>query len=114
VNGARILRDVEAVTRIKDSQRVPGQQIHPEILAMHELLPALSSEESDFVKKRIAFGIVHLTMPISGPPEFATMRNIRTEVHEHLPQVPQDLENLNKGWSKVFKDVLRLHGNPEA
>ena len=114
MNGAEILGNVETLTRLKEIKYIPGHSINPEVLAMKEILPTLSPRWSDFLKRRMAFDVVHLSEPRIRKTELENWQAIKAEIRDHLPQVPQDIGSLPSGWRRVFSDVMYLYGDPHG
>lgn len=112
MNGAEVLRDVQTLVRIKEAEGAPAGTINPEVLAMKEFLPVLSPRYVDFVKRRMAFDVVHLSEPRVSVDEFEAWRAIKSEIKDYLPEVPQDISSLPSGWRRVFHDVMILYGDP--
>lgn len=81
---------------------------------MHEILPTLSPRGAEFIKRRMAFDMVHLSEQRVHQDEFGRWRAIKAEIKDHLPLVPEDIGALPRGWKRVFSDVMRLYGSPHG
>lgn len=112
---AEILTSVEALTRIEEAKReAAGGSINPELLAMAAILPQLDARSADFIRKRMAFDIVHFQEPRVRQADFPAWQSLRAEVRDYLPQVPAEIHPLPTGWRRVFSDVVRLYGDPDG
>ena len=114
MNGAEVLRDIELLTRIEETKRRPDSSINPEVFAMRSILPILSPRWVDFVKRRMAFDVVHLNEPSVRKSELQAWRAVKSEIKDYIPQVPQDIGSLPSSWRKVFRDVVQLYGDPDG
>ena len=114
MNSTKLLRDIELLTRIEEAQREPGSTANPEAFGMRAILPILSPRWVDFVKRRMAFDLIHFSEQAVDEAHFQEWQEMREEVRDYLPKVPKDIGALPSGWKRVFRDVMQLYGNPNG